>query len=29
VAQTGAAIFGIGLPVIAPALQDQYGLSIG
>ena len=29
VAQTAAAIFGIGLPVIAPALQDQYGLSIG
>ena len=28
-AQTGAAIFGIGLPVIAPALQDEYGLSIG
>ena len=27
-AQTGAAIFGIGLPVIAPALQDEYGLSI-
>jgi sugar phosphate permease len=28
-AQTGAAIFGVGLPVIAPALQDEYGLSIG
>jgi sugar phosphate permease len=28
-AQTGAAIFGIGLAVIAPALQDEYGLSIG
>jgi sugar phosphate permease len=29
VAQTAAAIFGIGLPVIAPALQNEYGLSIG
>lgn len=29
VAQTGAATFGIGLPVIAPALQKEYGLSIG
>jgi sugar phosphate permease len=28
-AQTGAATFGIGLPVIAPALQEEYALSIG
>jgi sugar phosphate permease len=27
-AQTGAAVFGVGLPVIAPTLQSQYGLSI-
>jgi sugar phosphate permease len=27
-AQTGAAVFGIGLPVIAPTLQAEYGLSI-
>lgn len=27
-AQTGAAVFGVGLPVIAPTLQAQYGLSI-
>ena len=25
-AQTGAAVFGVGLPVIAPTLQTQYGL---
>jgi sugar phosphate permease len=28
-AQTAAAVFGLGLPVMAPALQDEYGLSIG
>ena len=28
-AQTGAAIFGIGLPVLAPSLQEQYALTIG
>jgi sugar phosphate permease len=28
-AQTGAAVFGVGLPVIAPTLQSAYGLSIG
>ena len=27
-AQTGAAVFGVGLPVIAPTLQAEYGLSI-
>ena len=29
VAQTGAAVFGVGLPVIAPTLQSDFGLSIG
>ena len=29
VAQTGAAVFGIGLPVIAPALREEYALSLG
>jgi sugar phosphate permease len=28
VAQTGAAVFGVGLPVIAPTLQAEFGLSI-
>jgi nitrate/nitrite transporter NarK len=28
-AQTGAAVFGVGLPVIAPTLQSTYDLSIG
>ena len=27
-AQTGAAVFGVGLPVIAPTLQGEFGLSI-
>jgi MFS family permease len=27
-AQTGAAVFGVGLPVIAPTLQVEFGLSI-